>query len=92
MQAKYPNGDVYAGSHKQGIKNGKGTYIYKETNVIYNGEWKDNKKEGKGEMIFQNENNAILTGVFSDDDMCLGEFKDSVGNLFKSKKHPDKAS
>ena len=43
-------------------------------------------------MIFKNENNAILTGVFSDDDMCLGEFKDSVGNLFKSKKHPDKAS
>lgn len=52
MQALYPNGDVYAGSHRSGEKQGKGTYIYKEGNVIYNGEWKDNKKDGKGEMIF----------------------------------------
>jgi hypothetical protein len=61
---------VYAGSHRSGAKHGNGTYIYKEGQVIYRGEWRENKKEGKGEMVFTQDNNATLTGVFKDDDMC----------------------
>ena len=72
------------------MKHGKGTYIYKEGNVIFRGEWKDNKKEGKGELTYTEDNNATLTGTWTDDDLCTGEFTDSVGNLFKNRKHPDK--
>jgi hypothetical protein len=41
-------------------------------------------------MIFTQQNNATLTGIFANDEMCSGEFRDSLGNLFKSKKHPEK--
>ena len=28
MQAMYPNGDVYVGAHRNGVKKGRGTYYY----------------------------------------------------------------
>ena len=90
MQAKYKNGDIYGGSHKGGVKQGKGTYIFKEGNVVFRGDWKDNKKEGTGEMIFTEDNNATLIGTWTDDDLCTGEYTDSAGNLFRNKKHPEK--
>ena len=39
MQAIYPNGDIYAGYHKGGIKHGKGTYTYSSLDLTYKGEW-----------------------------------------------------
>ena len=44
---KHDNGGKYEGNFKDGMKNGKGTYIYSNGSK-YEGEWKDNKKHGKG--------------------------------------------
>jgi len=44
IQILYPNGDIYCGKHKGGIKNGEGNYKYKSSSVKYIGDWKDDKK------------------------------------------------
>lgn len=36
-------------------------------------------------MIFENENNATLVGHFEEDQIVKGEYKDSLGNIFRSK-------
>lgn len=92
IQILYPNGDIYCGKHKGGIKNGDGNYIYKSSNIKYTGEWKDDKKHGKGEMTFpmtkgRGEINARLSGMFDHDELLAGEYMDSLGNVFKSRKY-----
>jgi hypothetical protein len=72
MQLRYPNGDIYAGQHINGQKNGKGTYIYAESGIKYVGPWKSNLKDGpNGEMIYPlvegKENRAKLIGEYKDD-------------------------
>lgn len=52
MQALYPNKDVYVGLHRSGLKHGKGTYLYKDSEIKYEGEWKDNMRHGKGELFY----------------------------------------
>ena len=64
MQAMYPNGDIYVGQQKNGIKKGRGSYHYIQDRIKYTGDWVDNKKVGKGEMIFENDNNATIIGRF----------------------------
>ena len=45
----------YEGNIKDGNKEGKGIFYYKNGNK-YDGEWKDNKKNGKGIMYYSNGN------------------------------------
>jgi len=92
IQILYPNGDIYCGKHKGGIKNGDGNYMYKSSNIKYIGEWKDDKKHGKGEMVFpmakgKGEISARLSGMFDHDELFTGEYMDSLGNVFKSRKY-----
>ena len=90
FQVRYPNGDIYVGQHKSGVKNGKGQYTYTKQNTVYRGEWLDNIKSGKGELTFMSDNNARFSGTFADDSLLFGEYVDSVGNSFRSLKHPEK--
>jgi hypothetical protein len=92
IQILYPNGDIYCGKHKGGIKNGDGNYKYKSSNIKYTGEWKDDKKQGKGEIVYplgkgKGEINARLSGIFEHDELHTGEYMDSLGNMFKSRKY-----
>ena len=90
IQVVYPNGDIYCGPHKHGVKTGKnGQYRYIKDSIVYRGEWQDNLKHGKGELIYSKENNSKLTGVFHEDELLHGEFRDEIGNIFRTKKHPD---
>lgn len=50
----YPNGDVYEGHWRRGLKEGLGTYIWadsKETKFL--GIWKKGRMEGPGQMIHE---------------------------------------
>lgn len=85
----YPNGDVYVGKHRNGIKHGDGEYHYVENNIKYSGAWFDNKKHGKGQMVFGKENDATFMGVFEDDSLKTGEYTDALGNVFKSQRIPE---
>ena len=44
----YKNGDIYDGYFKEGKREGKGLYKYKDNKIIkYFGEWKNNQKMEK---------------------------------------------
>ena len=86
IQQKFANGDLYAGGHKSGVKYGMGQYCQKETAITYDGEWLNNEKHGKGEIIYNNEKGAKFNGNFEDDEIVSGEYKDPLGNIFKTMK------
>ena len=48
---QYPNGDVYDGMFKNGVREGNGTYTYADGNK-YEGSWKNNMKHGIGTMKY----------------------------------------
>lgn len=86
---RYSNGDTYCGNHKNGIKNGEGIYKFFETGVEYIGHWSDNKRHGKGQLIYHKDNEAKFVGTFKNNELLDGEYKDPIGNVFKSMKHPE---
>jgi hypothetical protein len=86
MQAIYPNKDVYSGSHKAGVKHGKGNYIYSKEGLTYRGDWVNNRRQGNGELTG---NGIIASGTFDDDQFVKGDYQDAEGTVFKTKKDPD---
>ena len=51
--ATYPNGDIYEGNFKDGVRHGDGTYTYsqkgtEEAKDTYVGSWHNNTKHGIG--------------------------------------------
>ena len=55
--ATYPNGDVYAGDFKDGLRHGEGLYTYTskctdDLQVTYKGQWENNEKHGIGKQIY----------------------------------------
>ncbi len=67
-QGKAIGEDVYVGSFKNGLPDGKGTYTFKNGN-IYQGYWKEGKKEGKGKFSFIiNGEKQILIGYWKSDE------------------------
>ena len=74
IQQKFPNGDLYAGGHKAGVKYGQGQYFQKDTAITYDGMWLDNMKEGKGEITYQNQKGAKFSGDFAADEIVTGEY------------------
>ena len=44
------NGQIYEGYYKNGMRNGRGRYIYQNGNM-YEGEWKDDRMHGRGKYI-----------------------------------------
>ena len=57
----WPDGSVYVGEFKNGLYNGKGTYLnYSDNKSLYIGEFIDEIENGKGTKIFNN--NEIYIG------------------------------
>jgi hypothetical protein len=50
--ANYPNKDCYEGDFLDGIREGRGQYLYFATADKYDGEWKTNRKHGIGKMHY----------------------------------------
>ena len=67
-QVQYPNGDVYDGYFKNGLRDGQGTMTYPEAGTKYEGEWKNNLKDGIGKMTFGVE--GEYTGHFTEGQRC----------------------
>jgi radial spoke head protein 1 len=49
----YPNGDVYSGWWRFGEKEGKGTYVFKETGMKMHGDWEHGEIK-RGRWIYPN--------------------------------------
>jgi hypothetical protein len=49
---KYPNGDVYIGEIRSGLRSGHGVMTYGTTGMVYNGEWVDGYMHGNGIMKY----------------------------------------
>jgi hypothetical protein len=49
---KYPNGDVYIGEVRSGLRSGHGVMTYGTTGMVYNGEWVDGHMQGNGVMKY----------------------------------------
>ena len=67
-QVQYPNGDIYDGMFKDGLRDGYGSMTYPEAGTKYEGEWKNNLKDGIGKMTFGNE--GEYTGHFTAGQRC----------------------
>lgn len=50
--AVFPNGDIYVGDFKDGMRSGWGTYFYSSDKTWYMGEWKDGLMDGVGYMTY----------------------------------------
>ena len=53
ISKEYPNGDLYEGNTKDGLRSGDGTY-YWQSGQKYTGEWLLDKKHGNGVMTWPN--------------------------------------
>lgn len=42
-----PNGDIYIGQYRNGLRHGKGVYVFKN-GAQYNGDWRHGQKYGQG--------------------------------------------
>ena len=50
--ANYANGDSYDGMYSEGIREGRGCYMYASLGEKYDGEWVKNMKHGIGKMNY----------------------------------------
>lgn len=53
IHEEYTNGNQYIGQKKNGLKHGKGKYIFKDRSY-YEGSWKNNMMHGKGILYLAN--------------------------------------
>ena len=60
-KAEYPNGDIYEGDFKDGLKHGEGRYTWVNGDV-YEGAYSKDKKQGIGKMVYLNEGHYF--GIF----------------------------
>lgn len=49
---KFPNGNHYTGSFRNGFKEGQGTLLYAGTGEKYTGSWFNDKAHGDGELVY----------------------------------------
>ena len=65
-KAVLPNGDVYEGQYKNGMRHGKGQYIFNDQNgAKYVGDYKDNRKNGFGTFFYPD--GSRYEGFWKDD-------------------------
>lgn len=63
----YENGDTYSGNVSNGLKEGKGIYIWKKAGkqaAKYEGMWKKNAMSGKGVYYYTGKEYPTLSGTF----------------------------
>ena len=86
----YPNGDVYEGEMKNGLRDGRGKCSYKSGSV-YEGEFKDDKRHGKGICRFAN--GVVYEGEYRDNERDgFGKYTYPNGDVYmgsvkKGKRH-----
>merc|ERR1712029_938604 len=68
----YPNGDIYNGQWNDGVRQGKGTYKYKDDGGVYEGDWVNGIKQGSGVYTFGS--GDVFTGTY-DNNVRHGEGK-----------------
>ncbi|KAK2957660.1 putative Phosphatidylinositol 4-phosphate 5-kinase 5 [Blattamonas nauphoetae] len=49
---RFPNGDIYKGEYKKGVRQGPGKYFWKKPIAKYSGTYENHKKEGYGLMKY----------------------------------------
>ena len=85
----FPTGSKYTGELKKGLRDGKGIYENKNSNIYYEGEWKNGLKHGKGilkkeNMIYDGEwEKGIINGYgnikwLKTNNFYEGNFKNSL--------------
>lgn len=52
-KAAYTNGDTYDGTYENGVRNGEGTYFYRNTRDKFTGTFVDNQKVGLGRVNYK---------------------------------------
>ena len=83
---QYPNGDIYEGSFREGLRHGKGKLINKNKTYCYEGFWAFDKKNGEckekigEETFYGNYKNGVRDGkgiiIYNNNDKFEGNFKD----------------
>mmetsp|Transcript_60034 Transcript_60034/g.105076 ORF Transcript_60034/g.105076 Transcript_60034/m.105076 type:complete len:224 (-) Transcript_60034:13-684(-) len=63
-QATYPNGDKYDGVYDNGIRNGAGSYTYRDTQDVFTGTFVNNVKTGMGRVNYKK--GGFYQGSFQD--------------------------
>eukprot|EP00434_Breviolum_minutum_P006765 symbB.v1.2.005969.t1/scaffold344.1/size224651/11 len=53
-KAMYLTGDTYEGTFVEGLRAGKGLYVFKKNGDSYEGKYEENRKHGFGKMIYRN--------------------------------------
>jgi radial spoke head protein 1 len=51
-RAILPNRDQYEGDYRNGLRHGRGCYIFKKNGARYEGEWKKGLKHGHGKFHY----------------------------------------
>lgn len=52
-RAKYENNDTYDGTYVEGLRRGKGAYVWKKFGDSYEGQYEENQKHGFGKLIYR---------------------------------------
>ena len=83
---QYPNGDIYEGSIREGLRHGEGKLINKNKSYCYKGFWAYDQKNGKcvekigNETFYGNYKNGVRDGkctiIYDNKDKFVGYFKD----------------
>ena len=47
---EHPNGDIFQGQYKAGLKEGEGSYLW-NNGPTYHGKWENDEMEGMGRLI-----------------------------------------
>lgn len=62
----YPNTDQYSGEYIDGIREGKGKYIFANGDR-YEGDFKNNKKHGIGKLVYKDKGEYYGTAALTQD-------------------------
>lgn len=74
-KAFYENGDTYDGTYVEGLRRGKGSYVFKKYGDSYDGQFEENKKHGFGKLVYR-------SGAGGEDEEQEEEKKEPRGGMY----------